>query len=215
MPRGHCEVHATKMMSIPDLDKSNGYEAVANDFISRRTTSSVGVATTREWAKTLPRCAQVLDLGCGHGVPISEALLDEGVNLYAIDASPTLVAAFRARFQGVPVECNAVEDSEVFGRSFDAVIAWGLMFLLTPDVQENLIHKVSGALKPGARFLFTAPHQVCEWNDNLTGQKSISLGAGAYRRLVEVVGLVLEDEAEDEGGNHYYFVRRPDNCEGA
>src|SRR6266446_6012457 len=103
--------------NTPTMDRSNGYEAVAEDFIIRRTGSSAGVATVRTWAKDLPTGAAVLDLGCGHGVPISEALLGQGVSLYAVDASPILVAAFRARFPSVPVECNAVEDSDFFGRS--------------------------------------------------------------------------------------------------
>jgi hypothetical protein len=88
------------------------------------------------------------------------------------------------------------------------------MFLLPPDTQANLIHKVSAALKPAGRFMFTAPYQVCEWSDNLTGRKSVSLGADAYRRIVEDAGLSLEAEAEDEGKNHYYFVRKLDKSEG-
>ncbi len=177
--------------------------------MSRRTGSSVGVGTVREWAKALPPDAAVLDLGCGHGVPISQALVDEGLAVYGIDASRGMIDAFRARFPDAPAECGAVEDSEFFGCRFDGVVAWGLMFLLSPDAQTGLIHKVSAALKPGGRFLFTSPHQVCEWSDNLTGEKSVSLGSDAYRQILEAAGLTLVDEAEDEGENHYYFVRKP------
>jgi cyclopropane fatty-acyl-phospholipid synthase-like methyltransferase len=196
-------------------DRSNGYEAVAGEFISRRAGSSVGVATVREWAKTLPPGSAVLDLGCGHGVPISQALVDEGFTVYGVDASPSMIAAFRARFPHAPAECSAVEDSQFFGRTFRGVVAWGLMFLLAADAQAKLIHKVSAALKPGGRFLFTSPHQMCEWSDNLTRQNSISLGSDAYRQIMEAAGLRLVDEAEDEGRNHYYFVRKPDTGGGA
>lgn len=197
------------MRSIVPADRSNGYEAASGDFISRRTRSEVGVAAVREWAKALPPDAAVLDLGCGHGVPISQVLFDEGLTVYAVDASPSLIAAFRARFPHALAECSAVEESQFFGRTFDGIIAWGLMFLLAPDVQANLIHRVAEALKPGARFLFTAPRLACEWLDNLTGQTSVSLGSNAYRRIVEAAGLVVDDEADDEGQNHYYFVRKP------
>lgn len=193
------------------VDRSHGYEAVFADFMSRRTGSSVGVATVREWARALPPGGAVLDLGCAHGVPISQALVDDGFLVHGIDASPSMIAAFQARFPRAPAECAAVEDSQFVGRSFDGVVAWGLMFLLPPDAQANLIHQVAAALKPGGRFVFTAPQQVCDWSDNLTGQKSVSLGSGAYRRIVEKAGLLLEDEGEDEGQNHYYFVRKPDS----
>jgi 2-polyprenyl-3-methyl-5-hydroxy-6-metoxy-1,4-benzoquinol methylase len=196
-------------------DRSNGYEAVAREFMSRRTGSSVGVATVREWAKALPPGTAVLDLGCGHGVPVSQALVDEGFTVYGVDASPSMIAAFRARFPHAPAECGAVEDSPFFGRTFHGVVAWGLMFLLAADAQAKLIHRVSAALEPGGKFLFTSPYQVCEWSDNLTRRNSVSLGSDAYRQIVEAAGMILEDEAEDEGQNHYYFVRKPDTSGGA
>jgi cyclopropane fatty-acyl-phospholipid synthase-like methyltransferase len=183
--------------------------------MSRRTGSTVGVATVREWAKALPLGAVVLDLGCGHGLPISQALVDKGFTVWGVDASPSIIAAFRARFPHARAECSAVEDSQFFGRTFDGVVAWGLIFLLAADAQAKLIHRVSTALKAGGRFLFTSPHQVCEWPDNLTRQNSVSLGSDAYRRTIEAAGLILVDEADDEGQNHYYFVRKPDSSGGA
>lgn len=194
--------------SIPE-DRSNGYDAVWSEFVSIRTGSAVGVATVREWARELPRDAAVLDLGCGHGVPISQVLVDAGHAVYGVDSSHSMVAAFRARFPDAPAECATVEESAFFGRAFDGVVAWGLMFLLRPDAQAKLIHKVARALEPGGRFLFTAPRQACEWPDSLTGRKSESLGSEAYREILEAAGLVVVAEAEDEGENHYYFVHKP------
>jgi len=140
---------------------------------------------------------------------LSEALIDEGLTVYGIDASPSLIAAFSSRFPNASVECSPVEDSQFFCRKFDGVIAWGLMFLLAPDVQATLIRKVALALKPGGRFLFTAPCQACEWLDSLTARKSVSLGSDTYRKIVEAEGLALVGETEDEGQNHYYFVCKP------
>jgi 2-polyprenyl-3-methyl-5-hydroxy-6-metoxy-1,4-benzoquinol methylase len=148
-------------------------------------------------------------VGCGHGIPISQALIDEGFAVYGIDASPSMIAAFRSRFPNIPLECSPIEDSQLFGCSFDGVVAWGLMFLLAPDVQATLIHKIALALKPGGKLLFTAPRQACEWLDILTGQKSVSLGSDTYRKIVESEGLALVGETEDDGQNHYYFVCKP------
>jgi len=66
-------------------DKSNGYEPVASAFISGRS-QSIGVGTVLEWAKYLPPGGSVLDLGCGHGMPISRTLVDEGFAVYGVDA---------------------------------------------------------------------------------------------------------------------------------
>jgi cyclopropane fatty-acyl-phospholipid synthase-like methyltransferase len=150
----------------------------------------------------------VLDLGCGHGVPISQALIQVGCAVHGVDASPTLVAEFRRRFPGVPVACEAVEDSRFLGQSFDGIVAVGLMFLLQPDAQRDLIRKVARALNPDGRFLFTAPRQPCTWTDLLTGRESRSLGAEAYRAILADNGLRVVSENQDEGDNHYFSAVR-------
>ena len=92
-------------------DPSNGYEAVASEFVERREQSSIGVATVRTWARSLPSGTSILDLGCGHGVPISMALMNDGFVIYGVDASPSLTAGFRRRLPHAHIACEAVEDS--------------------------------------------------------------------------------------------------------
>ena len=189
------------------VDSSNGYEDLALEFMSRRS-STIGASTVREWARTLTPGSSILELGCGHGVPISQALIQEGLAVYGVDASPTLLAAHRERFPAVHTACESVEDSAFFGRSFDGAVAWGLMFLLPPGTQSTLIRKVAGALNPRGAFLFTSPRQVCAWADSLTGRESTSLGADEYRRILADAGLSLVGEQLDEGDNHYYCASK-------
>jgi 2-polyprenyl-3-methyl-5-hydroxy-6-metoxy-1,4-benzoquinol methylase len=191
-------------MNIPPADNSNGYEQVYADFVSIRSASKIGVATVREWGRTLPHGGSVLDLGCGHGVPISQTLFELGLSVSGVDASPRMVAAFRLRFPDASVECSAVENAASLRNRFDGVVAWGLMFLLSPDVQASLIHKIAAALNPGGKFLFTAPSVACEWPDTLTGRPSISLGAQTYQQIIVSAGMELVSQTEDEGQNHYY-----------
>ncbi|MGH8563849.1 MAG: class I SAM-dependent methyltransferase [Gammaproteobacteria bacterium] len=185
-------------------DPSNGYEVVASGLMARRGQSRIGVASIRTWARSLPPGAPILDLGCGHGVPISMALMNDGLAIYGVDASPTLTAAFRSRYRDAHVACQTVEDSRFFGRTFDGVLAVGLMFLLSADAQRDLIRRVALALNPNGRFLFTSPAQVCTWMDVSTGRQSLSLGAEAYKAVLSCTGLTLVGEHLDEGDNHYY-----------
>jgi len=156
----------------------------------------------------LPGGATVLDLGCGTGVPISQALIERGFNVYGVDASPTMVAAFRSRFPTNPVECAAVEDSDFFGWTFDGVVAWGHFFLLDVEVQRRLIKKIAKVLRSGGRLLFTSPSQSCSWRDILTGRISISLGHEAYRSALEAEGMSLVGTHLDDAANHYYFAQK-------
>lgn len=187
-------------------DMSNGWEAVAKEFMNLRSTT--GLATIRKWAASLPRGGSVLDAGAGSGEPLTAALIEEGFDVSAVDASPTMVAAFQRRFPGVEVACEPAERSHFFNRAFDGALAIGLVFLLPEDGQRELIRRLAAALKPGGRLLFSAPRQACVWNDLLTGQPSLSLGADEYRRIAANSGLHLVCEHVDEGENHYYEARK-------
>ncbi len=191
-----------------EKDPSNGYEAVATELIAGRQQSGIGVATVRAWGRSLPQGASILDLGCGFGVPISQALINDGFVIYGVDASSSLITEFRRRFPDVNVACEAVEDSRFFDRTFDGVIAVGLLFLMSEDSQRDLIRRVGLALNSGGRFLFTSPAQFCTWTDMLTGRESLSLGADAYKAIIADAGLTLVGEHSDEGDSHYYDTCR-------
>jgi len=190
------------------MDKSNGYEDHATTFIRCRSKgiNGIGAPEVRHWARSLPPNATVLDIGCGVGLPISQALVDEGLTVYGIDASPSMIEGFRQNFPNIPVACEAAEDSPFFNRQFDAIIAWGLMFLLPVETQEVVIQKMANALYTGGKLLFTAPSTKMTWEDAITEIESVSLGAERYKELLTALGLSLIEEFEDEGENHYYHA---------
>lgn len=189
-------------------DPVRAYEAIAQDFIAHRSKSVIGAEAVRSWAGTLIPGAKILDLGCGNGMPITKALVKDGYTLYGIDASPSLIASYREHFPELTVACEQVEKSDFFGRKFDGVIAWGLMFLLSESVQSELIHRVSAILYPGAQFMFTAPEADCTWTDIMAGVESRSLGAEKYKGILSSAGLSLMGTHIDEGENYYYFAKR-------
>jgi SAM-dependent methyltransferase len=189
------------------LDKSNGYNSIAEDFMRARN-QLIGPATVLEWSRTLPPGISILDLGCGYGEPISTVLMDQGFQLYGVDASPKMIAAFQARFPQAYAVCEPVEESGFFHRTFDAVLAWGLIFLLSPELQHTLFQKVTNALNAGGSFLFTSPKPAQRWYDSLTGFESVSLGADTYTELLRENGLTVIGNAIDQGENYYYFARK-------
>ena len=200
-------------MSTATEDGSNGYESIADIYIAGRGTrsrvgESVGAAVVKAWANAFPPGSTVLDLGSGPGEPSTRILQEAGLTSYAVDASPTMVAAFRDRFPHVPIEQSTVEASEFFNRTFRGVLAWGLLFLLDPAAQALIIQKVGRVLEPQGRFLFTAPREPLEWLDGMTDQPSQSLGEERYKRLLCDAGLKWVADAQDEGENHYYLAEK-------
>ncbi len=184
-------------------DYSAGWNAVSDQFIAVR--SKVGAALVLAWARErLPRSATILDIGCGSGVPIAQALVNDGFSVWGIDASPSLIAAYQRHLPEMPAVCEPAQTSTFFDRTFVAVVSIGLLFLLDEDDQRKLLTKVAHVLEPGGRFLFSAPREVCRWRDTLTDRVSMSLGEDAYATHLNSLGLRLDDCRSDEGGNNYY-----------
>ena len=197
-----------KRVLADDWDPSRGWDAVASAFIAHRSLTT-GVGVVSAWAARRPSGGTVLDVGCGFGEPNGRALLDAGLEVFGVDASPRLVDECRRRCPGMTVRCAAVEDDDLFGRRFDGIVAVGLVFLLDEAVQRRLLSKAAAALAREGSFLFSAPWQTCCWEDALTGQPSRSLGRRAYVEHLAPCGLDLSGEVTDEGGNHYFeFARR-------
>lgn len=189
------------------IDNANGYEENAHHFLLARN-GAIGPDVVAGWAAEFARGAEILELGCGFGV-ISQVLLDAGLKLTAVDASPTLLAAFRERFPLVETECVDAEKSKFFERTFDGVVAWGLVFLMEEAAQRRLLALCARALRPGGRLLFTAVRERHEWNDALTGRASYALGQDVYEGILRGHGLTVEPGVFDSGENYYYLATRP------
>ncbi len=191
------------------MDPSNGYESVSKEFLTYRgdrstRSTAIGVKEVRKWAKTLARGSSVIDLGCGPGFPLTAVLIEEGLQVFGVDAAPSFVASFQRNLPGTPILCESVLESRLFDRTFDAVLSIGLIFLLKAQEQHRLIQRFGQILVPGGRLLFTATAKPAVWNDVMTGLESISLGAEEYRKLLGAAGISVTEEYEDAGQNHYF-----------
>jgi SAM-dependent methyltransferase len=189
-------------------DSATAYEVHALAFLQGRDASMIGSQVVEQWARSLRSGAEVIELACGGGYPITKVLHAVGLKLWAMDSSPTLVAAFEHRFPSVPVQCARVQGFEFFGRTFDAAIAVGLMFLLPEHDQLALIDNVSKRLVPGGRFLFMAPIEVGTWRDLNTGMLCQSLGRERYETCLNAAGFRVVNTFIDKGVNHYYDAER-------
>lgn len=200
-----------ELTTVDTVDVSNGYESNALEYVGLRERSPIGSVVVADWAASLDPAAEVLEIGCGAGVPVSRALVDAGLKLWAIDASPSLLRIFRPRFPDVPARCEAAETSDFFGRTYDAAISIGLLFLLEESAQLGLIRKVSETLRAGGRFLFSAPLEAGTWRDAVTGFESRSLGRERYEEALSSAGLRVLRTWQDEGGSNYYEAQRADS----
>lgn len=187
-------------------DLSRGWDDVVDRFAAIR--SDAGRDMVTRWARMQPPGSVFLDIGAGHGWPITSALIEEGCQVYAVDAAPRMVEAFRARLPDTPILCEPVETSSFFGRLFDAIAAIGIVFLLDSADQHRFFARVSAHMTPGGSLIFSAPAEIALWADTLTGRPSRSLGRHGYRRTLAKAGLTLIEAREDAAGNHYFIATK-------
>lgn len=188
------------------MDSAVAYEKNAKRFMETR--SNCGFKVVRQWADSLELGAEVLEIACGSGYPVTKELVNSGLKLWAIDSSKTLINEFTKKFPGVQVKCEKFQDSDFFGRTYDAVVAIGFIFLLPENEQNELLSKVSRILKPGGKFVFTAPIEIGSWRDLNTGITCTSLGHEKYQELLANSGFKITSTFVDVGENNYYETEK-------
>ncbi|MCE9669986.1 class I SAM-dependent methyltransferase [Myxococcus stipitatus] len=186
------------------------YDLIADWYAAQRT-GHIGVPEVTALAASLPAGAMVLDVGCGTGLPLTRVLLEHGCHVMGVDSSRELLARFQANFPHVPVVCAPIQSCELQAGSFDAAMAWGVLFHLRHEEQEQAIANIARALKPGAAFLFTSgdAHGSSDGAPmNGVPFRYHSYSIAGYRDLLRAHGLTLESTHTDPGGNVCFQSRK-------
>jgi SAM-dependent methyltransferase len=187
------------------------YDQIAEWYMTDRG-RTVGVAEALAVAATLPANAHILDLGCGNGVPITEALVNAGYRVIGLDSSAGMLAFFRLNLADTPVVRGDARRCPFADGSFDAAVSWGMMFHLAPADQAAVFASVSSLLKPGAPFLFTAAEVDGADNAGITGtMNGVTFhyyAVPSYRTMIDEHGFVLVNVHDDPGVSTYYLAQK-------
>jgi SAM-dependent methyltransferase len=187
------------------------YDLIADWYASNRT-DVIGVPEVTVFASALPRGSRVLDIGCGNGIPLTGVLLEAGHRVFGLDSSAQMLARFRANYPDTPVIRGSAQTCGFASGSFDAAIAWGVMFHLDQPDQTRAIASVSRILRPGAPFLFTSGDvdgpAPAESTMNGVVFRSFSFSIEDYRRVLGDQGFTLSSVHADRAENTYYLAQK-------
>ena len=188
------------------------YDLIADWYPSDRG-RSVGVREALAAVASLPRDGRILDVGCGNGFPITDALVNAGYRVVGLDSSRGMLERFHVNLPTTPAVGGDARACPFAENVFDAAISWGMMFHLTRGDQTTAFASVSRVLKPGAPFLFTAA-EISEVDDDagitgmMNGVTFHYYAVASYRALVARHGFELVDVHDDPGVSTYYFARK-------
>jgi cyclopropane fatty-acyl-phospholipid synthase-like methyltransferase len=196
-----------------------GYNAIAERY--RDWSSQGGQIRQRFLQEALVRLtagSRVLDLGCGSGQPVAEALARDHYVL-GIDLSPRQVELAQ---QAVPHACFEVADLVTFEAdpaSFDAVVSFYVLGHIPSHLHRDVYARIAGWLKPGGSLLTSAP--VTSGDEVTPDWLGVpmyfgGIGEQATRQAVQAAGLEIELaevvlEGEDEPGVSFLWLiaRKP------
>ena len=186
------------------------YDLIADWYWTDRG-RTVGVTEALAVAATLRAGSRILDLGCGNGVPITEALVEAGCRVVGLDSSIGMLAHFRNTLSGIPVVRGDARHCPFLDGGFDAAISWGMMFHLPRSGQAAVLASIARVLKPGAPFLFTAAEIDGADDAGITGMMNgvtfHYYAVPSYRTLLAEHGFTLVDVHDDPGVSTYFLAR--------
>jgi cyclopropane fatty-acyl-phospholipid synthase-like methyltransferase len=212
--------------AAPALDPkrvvADGYDRIADRYLdwSARRPSAARLRSLAMAEAAIPVGADVLELGCGAGVPMSEALA-RGRHLTGVDLSSEQIR--RAR-RNVPGATFLQADLATLARpaaSVDAVVAFYSLTHVPRDEHAALFARIRSWLRPGGVFLASLGVED-EPGDIEAGWLGVDMyfshfSARVNRRLVEEAGLVVEwaevlTEPEDRFDARFLWIlaRAPD-----
>jgi trans-aconitate methyltransferase len=103
----------------------------------------------------IPAGGEILDVGCGAGIPIAQFFLQKQFKVTGVDASEPMIARCRERF---PQAQWQIADMRTLAleKAFNGIIAWDSFFHLTRDHQRAMFPRFARHAKVGAGLMFTS-----------------------------------------------------------
>lgn len=160
--------------------------------------------------------ADVLDLGCGCGIPVARRLSPRYA-VTGVDLSPVQIERARELVPSATFLCADMSAVDLPAQSFDAVVCLYALIHVPLAEQPAILRAVATWLRPGGILMATVGHQA--W----TGLEKNWLGvdggdmwwshadAGTYRGWLEDAGLTVELETfvpEGSGGHTFFLATR-------
>lgn len=155
----------------------------------------------------------VLDLGCGTGVPSSRRLAAR-YRVTGIDVSAGQIEAARRNVPEAAFLCADIGSLDFERRSFDGVAAFHAIYHLPRETHAGLLVRIASWLRPGGRLLATlGAEDSPDWSGPWLGTTMFfsSFDAATNRKLVDEAGFDVEiaevvDTLEPEGPVPFLWV---------
>lgn len=95
----------------------------------------------------------VLELGCGNGVPAARLLIEAGYRVTGVDISPVQIERARQLVPAAEFECADMTQLQFAEKRFSAIVSLYAIIHVPVAEQPGLLRKIRAWLKPGGILL--------------------------------------------------------------
>ncbi len=186
-------------ISVIDVDQRHGavWAKLRNNALIER-------SWIDRFCALIPVGGEIVDIGCGSGLPIAAELIERGFSVTGVDGTPAMIALFRHNLPGVAAHLADMRELAL-NRRFQGLLAWDSFFHLRPDDQRRMFPRFQAHAEPGAALMFSSGPAEGEAIGDLEGDRLYhgSLDPDEYRHLLNVAGFsVIAHIVEDPDCGH-------------
>ncbi len=199
-----------------DLVRS-GYNALSRRYRGDEDIAPEYDRWLAELRDRLPGRGQILDIGCGCGVPVARHLTAAGHQVTGVDISDVQIERARRLVPDATFIRADTTETDFPPGSFDAIICLYALIHMPLDRQPRLLHDIARWLRPGGWLLATTGQDAWTGSqDNWLGGPATMwwshAGATTYRSWIHQTGLEITDRQfvpEGDSGHALFWACRP------
>jgi ubiquinone/menaquinone biosynthesis C-methylase UbiE len=191
-----------------------GYNTIANRYLAERTRDSEDVRLLQEFVERLPADANVLDAGCGAGIPISQRL-SEYFQVTGVDFSEAQVELAKKNVPNASFLCEDMTKLDFPENTFDGITSYYAIIHIPREEHQALLTNFHRMLKPGgfALLCLGAEHSVEDIDENFLGARMYwsHYDTKTYLDMLHECGFSIlwskrVEDATCEGAGHLFVL---------
>lgn len=193
-----------------------GYNAVSHRYRGDHDSADEYGRWLAGLLKRLPDRGDVLDIGCGCGLPVARSLTAAGHRVTGVDISDVQIERARRLVPDATFIRADATQQDFPARSFDAVSCLYALIHMPLEQQPRLIRRIAGWLRPGGWLLAITGHEAWTGTEDhwLGGPATMwwsQADAATYRSWLQQAGMEVTAQdyvPEGDSGHALFWARR-------
>jgi 2-polyprenyl-3-methyl-5-hydroxy-6-metoxy-1,4-benzoquinol methylase len=185
-----------------------GYNQIAERYLAERTTDSEDVRLLGDFIELLSSDAEVLDAGCGAGIPISKRLA-EHFTVTGVDFSEAQIELAKKNVPNAKFLCEDMTKLNFSDDIFDGICSYYAIIHIPREEHQPLLANFQRMLKTGGMVLLClgAQNLVDDIDENYLGTRMYwsHYDSATYINMLKACGFAIM----------WARYIKDDSCEGA